>query len=141
MKDDKIFLDTNIIVYAYDFSAGEKHRRSVEIIEKLWDSGNGIISSQVLQEFFVNATKKISKPIDISAAKEIVGDFLRWKTVITDGGIILDAIDIHSQHKYSFWDSLIIASAVEGGAKTILSEDLADRQIIKGVAIKNPFVS
>lgn len=141
MRDVKVFVDTNIIVYAYDTSAGEKYKKSVEIMDELWSSGDGVISSQVLQEFFVNVTKKISKPIDISLAKEVVKDLLNWKTVIADGRIILEAIDIHSQHKYSFWDSLIIASAIEGGAKIILSEDLADKQTIKGVAIKNPFIN
>ena len=141
MRDVKVFVDTNIIVYAYDTSAGEKYKKSVEIMDELWSSGDGVISSQVLQEFFVNVTKKISRPMDISLAKEVVKDLLNWKTVIADGRIILEAIDIHSQHKYSFWDSLIIASAIEGGAKIILSEDLADKQIIKGVAIKNPFIN
>jgi predicted nucleic acid-binding protein len=64
---------------------------------------------------------------------------LKWKTVIIDGEIILEAIDIQSQHKYSFWDSMIIAAAVEGGAGTILSEDLSDKRAIKGIIVKNPF--
>jgi len=141
MKEGKVFIDTNVLVYAYDVSAGEKHKMALEIMENLWNSGNGIISSQVLQEFFVSITKKISKPLNIITAKEIVKDLLKWKTVITDGEIILEAIDIHSQHKYSFWDSVIIAAAIGGGAGTILSEDLSDKQVIKGIAIKNPFTS
>jgi predicted nucleic acid-binding protein len=140
MKDDKVFLDTNIIVYAYDTSAGEKHEKAVKIMEGLWDSGHGIISSQVLQEFFVNVTRKIANPLDVITAKEIVKDFLKWKIVIIDGEIILEAIDIYSKYKYSFWDSMIIASAIEGGARAILSEDLSDMQLIKGLTIKNPFL-
>ena len=140
MKDGKVFIDTNVLVYAYDASAGEKHKIALEIMENLWDSGNGIISSQVLQEFFVSITKKISKPLNIITAKEIVKDLLKWKTVITDGEIILEAIDIHSQHKYSFWDSVIIAAAIGGGAGTIFSEDLSE-QVIKGITIRNPFTS
>ena len=141
MKEDKVFIDTNVLVYAYDASAGEKHKMALEIMENLWDSGNGIISSQVLQEFFVSVTKKISKPLNVITAKEIVKDLLKWKTVIIDGEMILEAIDIYSQHKYSFWDSVIIAAAIEGGAGTILSEDLSDKQVIKGITIKNPFAS
>ena len=141
MKEDKVFIDTNILVYAYDASAGEKHKKALETMENLWDLGNGIISSQVLQEFFVSVTKKISKPLNLITAKEIVKDLLKWKTVIIDGEIILEAIDIHSQHKYSFWDSVIIAAAIGAGAGTILSEDLSDKQVIKGITIKNPFAS
>ncbi|HUO77529.1 MAG TPA: PIN domain-containing protein [Thermodesulfovibrionales bacterium] len=139
MKDGKVFVDTNILVYAYDLSAGDKHRRAVDLMRDLWRGGGGMTSTQVLQEFFVTVTKKIGKPIDVITAKEIVKDFLKWKTVIVDGELILDAIDIHREHQYSFWDSVIIASAVEGGANTLLSEDLSDKHRIKGIVIKNPF--
>jgi len=139
MRDGKVFIDTNVIVYAYDISAGEKHSKAVEIIKGLWDTGSGITSTQVLQEFFVNVTRKITKPLDAVTAKEIVKDFLKWKTVIVDGEIIMDAIDIHSAYKYSFWDSVIIASAIDGGAGTLFSEDLSDKQTIKGIVIRNPF--
>lgn len=139
MKDGKVFIDTNVIVYAYDVSAGEKHSKAVEIIKELWNTGSGITSTQVLQEFFVNVTRKITKPLDTATAKEIVKDFLKWKTVIVDGEIIMDAIDIHSAYKYSFWDSVIIASAINGGAGTLFSEDLSDKQTIKGIVIRNPF--
>ena len=140
MKDGKVFVDTNIIVYAYDISAGEKHRKAVEIMKDIWRTGFGIISSQVLQEFFVNVTRKIAKPLNVLTAKEIVKDLLKWKTVSINGEIILEAIDIHNEHKYSFWDSAIIAAAIEGGAGVLLSEDLTNKQQIKGLVIKNPFI-
>jgi predicted nucleic acid-binding protein len=140
MKDGKVFVDTNIIVYAYDVSAGEKHRKAVEIMKDIWSTGYGIISSQVLQEFFVNVTRKIAKPLSVLTAKEIVKDLLKWKTVSINGEIILEAIDIHNEHKYSFWDSAIIAAAIEGGAGVLLSEDLTNKQQIKGLVIKNPFI-
>lgn len=140
MKDGKIFVDTNIIVYAYDASAGNKHLKAVEIMKYLWDTGHGVVSTQVLQEFFVTATRKIPKPLDSATAKEIVKDLLKWKVVNIGGELILQAIDIHNENKYSFWDSAIIAAAIEGGAKTLFSEDLSDRHLIKGMTIKNPFV-
>ena len=140
MKDGKVFVDTNIIVYAYDISAGEKHRKAVEIMKDIWSTGFGIISSQVLQEFFVNVTRKIAKPLSALTAKEIVKDLLKWKTVSINGEIILEAIDIHNEHKYSFWDSAIIAAAIEGGAGVLLSEDFSDKHQIKGMVIKNPFI-
>ncbi|MEW6213827.1 MAG: PIN domain-containing protein [Nitrospirota bacterium] len=139
MKEGKVFVDTNIIVYAYDASAGEKHSKALEIMKDLWGSGHGITSTQVLQEFFVSVTGKIAKPLDVITAKEIVKDFLKWKIVVVDGEIILEAIDIHNERKYSFWDSLIISSAIAGGAGTLLSEDLSDKHKIKGIVIKNPF--
>lgn len=139
MRDDRVFLDTNIITYAYDTSAGEKHRRANKILVDVWDSGNGVLSTQVLQEFFVSATKRIQKPLDVITAKEIVSDLLSWDIVVNDGESILKAIDIHHRYHYSFWDSMIIQSAIKGSAVFLLSEDLSDGQIIKGVTIRNPF--
>jgi predicted nucleic acid-binding protein len=139
MKEGRVFVDTNIFVYAYDDSAGKKHNRALEIMEELWITGRGIISTQVLQEFFVAVTRKIPNPVEPGRAKGIVEDYLKWRTVFITGGTILDAIDIHGGYKYSFWDSLIIASAFEGGAKIILSEDFSFRHKIKGIEIRNPF--
>ena len=139
MREHKVFLDTNIIIYAYDSSAGKKHEVAREILTGLWDSGLGVISTQVLQEFFVNVTKKIPKPIDIDLAKGIIEDFLRWDVVVNDGESLLDAIDILVEYNYSFWDSMIIQAAVKGGAELLLTEDLEDGKVVKGVEIRNPF--
>ena len=139
MPDAKVFVDTNVLVYAYDVSAGAKNHAAVTIMRDLWDSGRGITSMQVLQEFFVNVTGKIKKPLDVMTAREIVRDFLKWNPVTIDGDLIVEAIDIHAAHKYSFWDSLIIASALEGGAGTLLSEDFSDKHKIKSIVIRNPF--
>jgi predicted nucleic acid-binding protein len=139
MKEGRFFVDTNIFVYAYDISAGEKHNKAKEILKDLWSRGHGITSTQVLQELFVTLTRKIAKPIDVITAREIVKDFLKWKIVIVDGDIILEAIDIHREHRYSFWDSVIVAAAVQGGAGTVLSEDLSDKHKIKGTVIRDPF--
>ena len=139
MRERKVFLDTNIIIYAYDNSAGKKHEVAREILTGLWDSGLGVISTQVLQEFFINVTKKIPKPIDIDLAKGIIEDFLRWDVVVNDGECLLDAIDILVEHNYSFWDSMIIQAAVKGGAELLLTEDLEDGKVVKGVEIRNPY--
>jgi predicted nucleic acid-binding protein len=139
MKDAKMFVDTNILVYAYDLSAGNKHEKAKEIVKDLWRTGEGLISTQVAQEFFVTVTRKIAKPLGLGQAREIVKDLLQWKTVTVDGSLIVDAINIQEKYLYAFWDSLIIASAIEGGAGTIISEDLSDNQRIKNVTIQNPF--
>ncbi len=139
MRDDKVFIDTNILVYAYDISAGAKHEEAVAIMSDLWNTGRGVTSMRVLQEFFVNATGNIPKPLDIMTARDVVRDFLKWSPVPINGEVIVDAIDIHAAHKYSFWDSLIIASAIESGAGTLLTEDLSDKHKIKNIVIRNPF--
>jgi len=139
MKEDKIFVDTNVLVYAFDISAGIKHKKAEEIVGNCWRLENGIISSQVLEELFVCLTKKIPAPIDSGIARQIIKDFLKWKTVVVGGDIILEAIDIHERYKYSFWDSMIIASALDGEANIIFSEDFSNQQAIDGIIIKNPF--
>ena len=139
MPETKVFLDTNIIIYAYDASAKEKHEQAKKLLVDLWDSGQGVLSTQVLQEFFVNVTQKIPQPLTVNMAKDIVSDLLRWEIVVNDGDSIMEAIELHSRHKYSFWDSLIIQAAIKGGASLLLSEDLDGGQTIHGVVIKNPF--
>ncbi|MBW2367740.1 MAG: PIN domain-containing protein [Deltaproteobacteria bacterium] len=139
MPGDKIFLDTNILIYAYDVTAGDKHKIANNILVTLWKSGTGVLSTQVLQEFFVNIIQKIPKPIEKALAKNIVRDFLNWDLVVNYGDSILNAIDISSKYGYSFWDSLIIEAAGRSGAKTLLTEDLADNQIVNHITIKNPF--
>jgi predicted nucleic acid-binding protein len=139
MRDDKVFLDTNVLIYAFDISAGGKHHVANELLRELWESGLGVISTQVLQEFFVNVTQKIREPLDTGSAKEIISDLLKWDVVLNDGETILNAIEILKQHRYSFWDAMIIESAIRGRCETLLSEDLFDGQTIDGVRIKNPF--
>jgi len=140
MPENKIFLDTNILIYAYDVSAGNKHKTAKTIMMDLWDSGRGIISIQVLQEFFVNITKKVSRPLEIKLAKDIIKDLLKWEVVTIDGESLLEAIELHVRHQYSLWDSMILKAAQKGGAIILLSEDLKDGQTIDGVTIKNPFM-
>ena len=141
MPGSKIFLDTNVIIYAFDVSAGEKHEEARKIMAELWGVGRGLLSTQVLQEFFVSVTKKIPRPLSLKAAKEIVTDLLKWRVVINDGQSILEAADIQSKHHISFWDSLIIQAAIRGEASLLISEDLSDGQTIRGVTIRNPFMN
>ena len=140
MRGDKVFLDTNILVYAHDVSAGDKHAIALRIMEDLWNSGFGVLSTQVLQEFFATATKKIPKPLSVLEAKKIIRVLLKWDVVVNDGESLLEAIEIHLRYKYSFWDAMIIEAALRGNASLLLSEDLSDGQIINGVTIKNPFL-
>jgi len=139
MKGGKVFVDTNVIVYAYDKDAGQKYQSALNIMKDLWRSGLGIISTQVLQEFYFTLTKKVTEPLAIPVVRETIRRLSKWDAVLIDVDIIISATELQEGYKYSFWDSLVIASAISGGAKTILSEDLADGQTIQGVTIKNPF--
>lgn len=139
MQGAKIFVDTNILIYAYDSTAEQKHKKANRIVSDLWDSGLGVLSTQVLQEFFVNVTAKTPKPLDVRTARGIVNDLLTWDMMVVDGPSILKGVDIHMKYKYAFWDALIIEAAVRGGSQVLLSEDLSDGQIIEGVTIRNPF--
>jgi predicted nucleic acid-binding protein len=141
MKEDKVFLDTNILVYAYDISSGRKHDIARNIVADLWNLRTGVLSIQVLQELFINVTKKIPKPLDIKTARDIVRDFLLWEVADNDGDLMLTAIDVQIKYHYAFWDSLIIAAAIKSGAAILLTEDLNNGQIIEDVVIKNPFVA
>jgi predicted nucleic acid-binding protein len=141
MKEDKVFLDTNILVYAYDVSSGRKHDIARNIVADLWNLRTGALSIQVLQELFINVTKKIPNPLDIKIARDIVRDFLLWEVVDNDGDLMLAAMDVQIKYHYAFWDSLIIAAAIKSGASILLTEDLKNGQIIEDVVIKNPFVA
>ena len=136
---DKIFLDTNIIVYAHDRSSGYKYEAAREILDYLWASREGLISVQILQEFFVCVTQKIPKPLIWKKAKAIVEYLSTWDVVDNDKYITLKAIDLQEKYRFSFWDSLVVQAAIQGGASVLLSEDLPDDQLVQGVRIVNPF--
>lgn len=137
---DRVFVDTNILVYANDTSAGDKHEKAKKIVADLWASGLGVLSTQVLQEFYNAVTRKVPKPIAIEQARKQVSDLSKWELVVVGVDDILDAIDIQERHGFSFWDCLIISTAVTGDAKVLMTEDLSDGQDIRGVRVTNPLV-
>jgi len=139
MNAGKIFVDTNIIVYAYDVTAGEKHSAAKRLLSELWRSGRGLVSIQVLQELYVTATAKIPRPLGPRPAAELIEDMLTWDVVVNDGESILRAISLGRREKIHFWDALIIAAAERGGAERLVSEDLSSGRTIAGVRIVNPF--
>jgi predicted nucleic acid-binding protein len=138
MPGGKIFLDANILVYAHDKDLPVKRRRSREIIEKLAANGSGVISTQVIQEFYVTVTRKLG--VQPLAAKAVVGTFSMFEIAQTSPDLIDDAIDCSILNKISFWDALIVAAASATGCTTIYSEDLNAGQVIQGVRIENPLV-
>ncbi len=139
---DRILVDTNILVYSYDLDAGDKRIKSLKIVDRLWDEGNGVLTTQVLAEFFVTITGKVKKPLPISDARQIIEDYqVAWAVFSTTPETVLRAIDGVARHQLSFWDAMIWAAAQFNGVSTIYSEDMQDGQIIEGVRIKNPLLS
>ncbi len=141
MSGNRQFVDTNVLVYAYDVTAGDKHTRARTLLEELWGTREGCVSVQVLQEFFVTATRKIPKPLDASAAAQIVGDLAHWHVHAPAASDVLAAIDIHQRTGASFWDAMIVRSAKELGCGTLHSEDLNAGQAYNGVQVRNPFLA
>lgn len=135
---DKYFVDTNILMYAHDASAGEKHDRARTLVEKLWETRAGVISTQVLQELAVNLRKKAGKPLDAKAVRDVVSDYLTWQVIVNGGDSILEALDIEARYQVSFWDALVIQAAQAAGAETLYSEDLSDGQRYGFVRVTNP---
>ena len=135
---DKYFVDTNILMYAHDTSAGEKHERAKALVEELWRDRTGVLSTQVLQELSVNLREKVRRPLDTKATREIISDYLAWQVIVNSGDSILEAIDLESRYQISFWDALVIQAANAAGAETLYSEDLSDGQRYGSVSVKNP---
>jgi predicted nucleic acid-binding protein len=136
---DRYFVDTNILMYAHDAAAGDKHHRAKALVENLWQTRSGVVSTQVLQELAVNLRRKAKKPLDARATREIVSDYLTWRVVVNGGDSILEALDIEGRHKVSFWDALVIQAAQAAGAEVLYSEDLSDGQQYGTVRVRNPF--
>lgn len=133
------FIDTNILVYAYDIDEKSKNPIAKKILMDCWESRSGLISTQVLQEFYVALTSKLSKKLTINEARELLKDFLAWPVEQITPHDIVGATEFQERYKYSFWDSLIIVVAQKSGADTLYSEDLQDGQKFGSLVIKNPF--
>ncbi|MCC7202357.1 MAG: PIN domain-containing protein [Nitrospirae bacterium] len=136
---DRLFFDTNILVYAFDKSDTEKHNISARLIKTAFENRNGHISTQVLQEFFVVTTQKIEKTLTINEARDIINDFPVWTVVDTNLQVILQAIEVMKEYHLSFRDSLIVCTAKVAGCNIIYTEDLSHQQIIGNTRIINPY--
>lgn len=138
---DRVFVDTNVLIYAHDLDAGPKHAVASAILRDLWSSRLGVLSTQVLQEFYVNVTQKIPAPLPRATARQIVRGYFVWHVEVLAPAMILKASDIEERHHLSFWDALIVAAALEGGARKLLTEDLNPGQTLEGMEIENPFAT
>jgi predicted nucleic acid-binding protein len=138
---DRVFVDTNILIYAHDLDAGHKHEIAAALIEGLWAAGTGVVSTQVLQEFYVNVTRKIMYPLPPAQARGVIEDYLVWHVVLNDAESILMASELEERYQLSFWDGMIVAAACRAKADKIVTEDLNAGQKIEGVLVENPFLS
>ena len=135
---DKFFVDTNILVYAHDRGAGIKHERARSLIESLWNSGGGVLSTQVLQELCVSLRRKTAHPLSIEQLRRLLQDYMSWDVVINTAESILEALVVEHRYNISFWDALIIQAAGSSGATIVYSEDLADGQTYGPLRVVNP---
>jgi predicted nucleic acid-binding protein len=135
---DKCFVDANILVYAHDFGTGAKHERARALIEKLWSSGGGVLSTQVLQELCINLRRKSTRPLSVEETRRLIEDYASWDVVVNTAESVLQALTIEGRYKISFWDALILQAAGSAGATVLYSEDLGEGQTYGAVRVVNP---
>lgn len=133
------FIDSNVLVYAYDIDAGDKHKKAQEILQNCWESESGFISTQVLQEFYITVTRKLTKVLPKAKAREIIQDYTAWPVYQPTVEDIISASELEEKHQLSFWDALIVVSAQNTGATTLITEDLQNGRQIGKLKITNPF--
>lgn len=133
------FVDTNVLVYAHDRSETRRQPLAEALLEDLWARRAGRLSTQVLQEFYAVATRKLDPPMSRGEARDIVAQYAAWPVVVTDPALILTASALEEEHGLSFWDALIVVAARRCGATQIATEDLQDGREIGGIRIANPF--
>ncbi len=141
MPDERTFVDTNIVVYAHDRSAGRKQEVASSLVDGLWTSGLGCLSVQVLQELFVTLTRKVPQPLSHDTAIELVTDFSRWDVHAPTAQDVIAAATVQRRHRLSFWDAMIIQSATALGCSVLYSEDLKSGQRYDGLTVVNPLAT
>jgi predicted nucleic acid-binding protein len=137
---DRLFVDTNILLYAHDRSAGAKYERAQALIESLWHSGDGVLSTQVLQELCVSLLQKIRRPLPLPEVRQLIIDYSTWQVVTNTAESVIQALNLAARFRTSFWDAMILQAAEAAGAAVLYSEDLARGQKYGSVRIVNPLV-
>jgi len=137
---DKYFVDTNILVYAHDRTAGVKHRRARILLEQLWESGEGVLSTQVLQELCINLRRKTASPLPVEEVRRLIGEYSTWEVITNTPESVIKALDVEVRYKTSFWDALILQAADDASASIVYSEDLATGQKYGMIRVVNPLI-
>ncbi len=134
------FFDTNVLLYMYDDDEPEKKAEAIEAFDRAVEDDGVVLSTQVLQEFYVNATRKLAMPLSPERAAARVRDFARLPLVRVDEAMIIAAIERSRSMSFSFWDALVVEAALKAGAGRLLTEDLQHGQEIEGLLVENPFL-
>lgn len=135
----KVFFDTNVLVYAFDRDSPAKKRTAAGLVADHTRAGEIVLSTQVLQEFYVTITRKLARSVSEPVARQAVEALMHLPIVRVDPPMILSAIGRSQSASLSFWDALVVTAALEGGATTLLSEDLQHGQQFDGLTVVNPF--
>ena len=136
----RFFLDTNLFVYTFDAKAPAKARRAAQLIRRAADTGEGIISYQVVQEFFNVALRRFAQPLSVAEAEQYLTTVLRpLLAVHSSTTLYFEALRIAEKHRVAWYDALILAAALEGRCETLYSENFQEGQKIEGLRIENPF--
>jgi predicted nucleic acid-binding protein len=136
----RCFVDTNILVYAHDRGAGARHKAAKALVEQLWHDRTGVISTQVLQELYVNVRRRAANPLALDEVRPLLEDYLRWKVVVNDSQSVLRALSLEERYRMSFWDALVVDAAVRAGCEVLYSEDLSSGQVYGQTRVVNPFL-
>lgn len=134
------FVDTNVLIYALDEEQGRRHEVARSLIEDLWKTEEGVLSTQVLQELYVTLTRKLRKPMTRPRARAVVQRYAAWPTHHISPENIVAASELEQRHSLAFWDALIIVAAQRLNATRVVSEDMQAGRAFGGVRIFNPFV-
>jgi predicted nucleic acid-binding protein len=137
----RAFFDSNVLVYLFDEGAPDKQARARELFDEHARTGRIVVSPQVLQEFYVTVTRKLSRPVLPEDALATVTQLSAFPVVPVDSATVLRAIRLHQSASLSFWDALIIQAALEGNCTRVFSEDLQDQRRFGGLTIENPFAA
>jgi len=135
------FVDTNVLVYAFDPSAQSKKAAAEALVARLWETETGCLSVQVLQEFFVAVTRKVAKPLEVDEAAQRIRELAVWRVFTPSAGDVLAAIALQNEANLNFWDAMVVHAAAEMGCRMLWSEDLNHGRVLRGVTIRNPFHS
>ena len=133
------FVDTNILVYAEDRDTKKKHEAARDLVVELWDQRIGVLSIQVLQEFYITITRKLKKPLASTKALEVIEEYLTWTVVENTGRLLTSAIELQQKAHLSFWDAMVVQAAIDAGCDKLYSEDMNAGQRFGSLVIVNPF--
>lgn len=136
---ERVFVDTNVLLYAYEAGIDRRSVIAREVLAGLWDRKVGVLSTQVLQEFYSVATRKFTPRLTAAEARRIVAVYSEWCAIDMDPLVVVNASFLQETHKVSWWDALIIEAAAQSGAKYLLSEDLQHGRNFAGLEVRNPF--